>query len=510
MLSVAKLFQNHMVLQRNKPIRIWGTAQPFAAIKAGIGTQHAAVHADADGAWMLELPPQEAGTGNHLRIECGSEQLDLQDISIGEVWLAGGQSNMEFHMKFDRDYDAVLAAKRFPDIRFFDVPEIAYDGEEDDYDYSQFGIWRKATPEDLAYFSAVAYYFADRIGKELNVPMGIIGCNWGGTTASSWMDPRYLENTEGSVWLQDYEENKPGDLAAYEAAFAANPSNNRVILLDDPGNIRTMRDGLSREEQAIIRKQILMMAGVRDLGDDTPPLMNYGPKSEQNPGTLYHHMVKTIAPYSLRGVIWYQGESDDRHPEVYATVFSQMIRCWRDLWHEELPFLFVQLAPFERWLHVSGKEFPLLRRQQEQVAKTVPGVWMTTSGDAGMQWDIHPKEKKPIGIRLALLALGHVYGKKLLCDAPQFLRAERTGEDLCLHFAHGDGLSLGGHLAEAMELLDKEGNPITVYKAMTDKGTVILQGCAGAAAVRYAQTPFYRAQIFNAARIPAGPFEANI
>lgn len=138
------------------------------------------------------------------------------------------------------------------------------------------------------------------------------------------------------------------------------------------------------------------MAGVADLGEDAPPLMNYGPKSEQNPGALYHHMLKGVAPFSVRGVIWYQGESDDRHPEVYATVFSQMIRCWRDLWGEELPFLFVQLAPFEKWLFTSGREYPLLRQQQELVSKTVPGVWMTTSGDAGMQWDIHPKEKKPI------------------------------------------------------------------------------------------------------------------
>ncbi|HCI72940.1 MAG TPA: 9-O-acetylesterase [Lachnospiraceae bacterium] len=510
MLSVAKVFQNHMVLQRNKPIRIWGISQPFAEVKAGIGTDQAAIRADADGTWMLELPPQEASAGNRLRIESDDEQLDLQDISIGEVWLAGGQSNMEFHMKFDRDFDAVRASGHFQDIRFFDVPEIAYDGEEDDYDYAQFGIWRKATPEDLAYFSAVAYYFADQIGKELNVPIGIIGCNWGGTTASSWMDPRYLENTEGSIWLQDYEENKPTDLAAYEAGFAANPSNNRVILLEDPANIKTMRDGLSREEQAPIRKQILAMAGVEDLGEDTPPLMNYGPKSEQNPGALYHHMLKTIAPYSLRGVIWYQGESDDRHPKVYATVFSQMIRCWRDLWHEELPFLFVQLAPFEQWLHVCGREYPLLRRQQELVSKTVPGVWMTTSGDAGMRWDIHPKEKRPIGLRLALLALGHIYGKDLLCDAPEFLRAEKIGKDLCLRFAHGDGLYLGDNLKEALELLNQEGNPVASIEAVSDKDTLILRGCSNAATIRYAQMPFYRAQIFNAAGIPAKPFEAFV
>ena len=510
MLSVAKVFQEHMVLQRSKPIRIWGTADPNTRVMAALDSERVSVYADADGSWMLELPPRDAGFGCVLHIESGSEQIELTDIAIGEVWLAGGQSNMEFHMKFDRGYAAVLAAANFRDIRFFDVPEIAYDGEEDDFDYSQFGFWRKATPEDLAYFSAVAYYFADRIGEDLDVPIGMIGCNWGGTMASAWTDPTYLENTEGDVWLREYEENKPLDLSAYEAGFAANPNNNRVILLDDPMNIRTMRDGLSREEQAAFVEQIMAMAGVADLGEDAPPLMNYGPKSEQNPGTLYHHMLKTVAPYSLRGVIWYQGESDDRHPEVYATVFSQMIRSWRDLWHEELPFLFVQLAPFDKWLFASGKTYPTLRRQQELVSKTVPGVWMTTSGDAGMRWDIHPKEKKPIGQRLALLALGHVYGRDLLCDAPELLRAEKRNGDILLRFAHAEGLYLNGELFDTLELLDKDDRPVKADEAALDGDTVILRGCGSAAAIRYAQTPFFTSKLFNAAGIPAKPFEINV
>lgn len=506
MLSVAKVFQNHMILQRSKPIRIWGTAEPNTRVTAVLDAASVSVCADADGSWMLELPPQEAGVGSVLRIKSGSEQIELTDIAIGEVWLAGGQSNMEFHMKFDRDYDAVLSAGKFRDIRFFDVPEIAYDGEEKDFDYSRFGLWRRATPEDLGYFSAVGWYFADRIGEELDVPVGIIGCNWGGTMASAWTDPAYLKNTEGDVWLKEYEDNLPRDLNAYEAGFRANPNNNRTIMLDDPMNIKTMRDGLSWEEQAAFAQQILTMAGAKDADE----LVNYGPKSEQNPGALYHHMLKTVAPYSLRGVIWYQGESDDRHPEVYATVFSQMIRCWRDLWGEELPFLFVQLAPFEKWLIASGKAFPTLRRQQEQVSKTVPNTWMATSGDAGMQWDIHPKCKKPIGQRLALLALGHVYGKDLLCDAPELLRAEKRNGDILLRFAHAEGLYLNGELFDTLELLDKDDRPVKADEAALDGDTLILRGCGSAVTVRYAQTPYFRARLFNAAGIPAKPFETSV
>lgn len=506
MLSVAKVFQNHMILQRSKPIRIWGTAEPNTRVTAVLDAERVSVCADADGSWMLELPPQEAGVGSVLQIKSGSEQIELTDIAIGEVWLAGGQSNMEFHMKFDRNYDAMLSAGKFRDIRFFDVPEIAYDGEEKDFDYSRFGLWRRATPEDLGYFSAVGWYFADRIGEELDVPVGIIGCNWGGTMASAWTDPAYLKNTEGDVWLREYEDNQPRDLNAYEAGFRANPNNNRTTMLEDPMNIKTMRDGLSREEQAAFAQQILAMAGVKDATE----LVNYGPKSEQNPGALYHHMLKTVAPYSLRGVIWYQGESDDRHPEVYATVFSQMIRCWRDLWGEELPFLFVQLAPFEKWLIASGKTYPLLRRQQEQVSKTVPNTWMTTSGDAGMQWDIHPKEKKPIGQRLALLALGHVYGRDLLCDAPELLRTEKRDGDLFLHFAHAEGLYLDGDLFETLELLGADGKRVAASGAVLDGDSLILRSCGSAVTIRYARTPFFTAKLFNAAGIPAKPFETNV
>ncbi len=509
MLSAAKVFQDNMVLQRQKPICLWGQAAPGARVEASLGGDTAAACADGSGVWRMALPPREAETELTLRLRSGGEQLAFRHVAVGEVWLSGGQSNMEFHMKFDRDFDAAVASQ-LRDVRFYDVPEIAYDGEEEDFDYSQFGFWRRATAADLPWFSAVGYYFADAVGAALDVPVGIVGCNWGGTMASAWTDPRYLENTEGDVWLREYEENLPRDMAAYEMAFAANPNNNRVTLLDDPMNVKIMRDGLSREEQAAFTEQIRAMAGVESLGEEAPPLMNYGPKSEQNPGTLYDHMLKTVAPYSLRGVIWYQGESDERHPEVYATVFSRMIQCWRDLWQEELPFLFVQLAPFEEWLFCTGRAFPLLRRQQELVSKTVSNVWMTASGDAGMQWDIHPKEKRPIGQRLALLALGHVYGKDLLCDAPSLLGAEKRDGALCLRFAHGAGLHLQGDLSAALTLLDGAGRTVAAGEAAVEGDTLLLRGCGDASTVSYAQTPFYRAAIFNGAGIPAIPFTITL
>ena len=154
---------------------------------------------------------------------------------------------------------------------------------------------------------------------------------------------------------------------------------------------------------------------------------------QNRPGGLYETMLKKVAPYTARGVIWYQGESDEFHPAEYGFVFGNMIKGWRALWNEELPFLFSQLAPFEAWLSGTGVAYPELRYQQDQVTKNVPQTYMASIGDAGMQYDIHPKHKRPVGERMAELALGHVYKQPELCkvpglfDAPEFAGAKREG-----------------------------------------------------------------------------------
>ncbi len=499
MLKPAMIFSNKMVLQREKDIPVWGTASPGAVVTVELDGSRVETAADPNGNWRAVLPPHEAGTGCQLRVTSGGEERFFQDVCVGEVWLAGGQSNMEYLLGFEKHIDEVLAGQMNPMIRFFDYPEVSYEGQLDDYNYCNNGFWRGCTKEDLPWFSAVGYYFAQNIQKSLNIPVGIIGCNWGGTPACAWMDTKYLTGNDGEVWVREFEDAvRDLDVAGYQKAFRANPGNDRTDQLHDPFGIQVVKIGLSREQQ------LKLMESMPAAPDPN------GPWYERRPGGLYETMLKKVHPYAVRGAIWYQGESDDTHPEEYATVFSQMIRCWRDLWQEDLPFLFVQLAPFRNWLACSGLAYPRVRASQERVSKTVPNTWMASIGDAGMEWDIHPKDKLPVGERLALLARGHVYGQDILCDAPEFLSAEKANGRVAICFSHGEGLHIAGDALHAMVGVNGAGKCREISAGEIQDGKLILHGCDDIVTLQYAWTDYCEVNLYNAAGIPAKPFEVKL
>ena len=499
MLKTAKMFSDHMVLQRNKPIPVWGEAAPGAPVTVELDGSRVQAQANENGHWLAYLPEREAGVGLCLQVRNGQEQQTFHDVCVGEVWLAGGQSNMEYLLGFEKHIDEVLAGKMNPEIRFFNYPQVTYEGQLEDYNYCNDGFWRCCTKAALPYFSAVGYYFALDVQKALDVPVGIIGCNWGGTPACAWMDNRYLEDTDGAVWLREYEEaTRDLDLEAYQAAFRANPNNDRTHMLENPFNIKVVKEGLTRQEQL----QLVSL-----IPQQPEP---YGPWYERRPGGLYETMLKKVHPYAIKGVIWYQGESDDKHPEKYKTVFSRMIRCWRDLWQEELPFLFVQLAPFRQWLLCYGDQYPTVRESQQWVSKEVPNTWMASIGDAGMQWDIHPKDKLPVGHRLALLARGHVYGEPILCDAPELESAQKQGGQILLRFAHAAGLHKTCDALQAMVGIDASGESREITTARIENDTLILPDCEDICALAFARTGYYEVNLYNAAGIPAKPFEVEL
>lgn len=496
MLKTAMIFTDHMVLQRGKEIPVWGEAAPGTQVTVELDGRKVQTRTDECGNWIAYLPPHDAGSGYCLQVRSEQETIEFHDVCVGEVWLAGGQSNMEYFLGFEKHFEEVAAGQMNPMIRYFGCPQVSYEGQMADYDYCNDGFWRCCTVQDLPYFSAVGYYFACDVQAALGVPVGIIGCNWGGTPACAWMDPGYLEGTDGAIWLREYEDAvRDLDLQAYKASFRANPGNDRTRPLEAPHNIRIVKNGLTRQEQAQL---------VAAMGKLPEP---YGPWYERRPGGLYETMLKKVHPYAMKGVLWYQGESDDKHPEVYKTVFSQMIRCWRDLWQEELPFLFVQLAPFEQWLLCNGNSFPEVRKSQQWVSKTVKNTRMASAGDAGMEWDIHPKDKLPVGQRLALLARGHVYGEEVLCDAPELAYARKTGERIEISFDHGDGLHIAGDVLQAMVGIRASGESRVIKDAWIEDGKLILRGCEDLAVLQFAQTGYYEINLYNAAGIPALPFE---
>ena len=187
MLKIAHVFQSGMILQRQMPVHIWGCASPGEKIIVQIQGKHGQVRADESGQWQIILPALEKSFQETMTISGEMEQQELRDIGIGEVFIAGGQSNMEFWMRYEKHYSEALATCEDSWVRFYDVPKLSYDGKEKDFDYHNVGIWRKATKKDLEYFSAVGYYFEKKLHEDLDVPVGIIGCTWGGTRSLTWM-----------------------------------------------------------------------------------------------------------------------------------------------------------------------------------------------------------------------------------------------------------------------------------------------------------------------------------
>ncbi len=507
-LCLPMLFGDHMVLQRQKPIEIWGKAAPGIAVFALLYREERVLaegvgQADADGNWNLFLPAMEAARNLRLEITAGAEKQILEDVVIGEVWIAGGQSNMEYFLQFDAERDSAFARPEIPDIRFWDHPEISYEGQLDDYDYSEFGIWRLCRKEDLPWYSAVGYWFAEKLQGALDIPVGIVGCNWGGTRAACWIDRNRLTGTPGEVWLQDYEKGIEGlDPEAYKKAYLSVRTN----IEDHPlqGDTTILYPGFSREFQ---------LKAMSIWAKFPSPYGNViGPVHPWRPCGVYETMLLHVAPYTCRGVLWYQGESDDTHAEIYDEMLSLLIANWRDLWHDEIPFLMVQLAPFRAWLDDQGDAYPVLRERQVWAAERIPRVWLASSGDAGMEWDIHPKHKRPIGQRLALLALGHIYGQNILCDAPEFAGAQWADGTLTISFRHGEGLYLqtpeGKRATEgAVNALEVDGAPISGQIA-GDKLQIKL--AEKPRHIAFAWTGYYQVNLYNAAGIPAKPFQTDL
>lgn len=516
MLYVSPVFGHHMVLQRQKPINIWGNASPGASIHIQLGQHRIQSHSASvstrvltahDGHWRATLPPLEAGYDFRLTIDDGQQTLSFDDIAIGEVWLASGQSNMKYQVHFDHHKADILSQPDHPHIRCFLVPQISIAEMEYQFDYRDYNFWRRCNQQELPHFSSVAYYFARHLEQELNIPIGIIGCYWGGTPACAWLARHYLPGTAGEIWLTDYEARLNGlDLDQDKRHYLNDPNNDTSQPLKNQDGLtgKIMYPGLTESEQAILLSE-------KQAVTTRPDYVVGGPHHHCRPGGLYDMMLSRIAPYTLRGVIWYQGESDAPHPQAYYAVFSQLIQCWRDRWQDPLPFLFVQLAPFDRWLDLNGHAFPQIRQQQQQIAQHIPGTWMASSSDAGMETDIHPKIKRPIGQRLALLALSHIYGQSIQSQAPMFKQIDRHPHHLTICFDNADGLYLEGGEIHALAIEDEQGNPVPYQDVRIDQNALIVSGhFPSKVRIKFAMTPYYQVNLYNLSHIPALPFEISV
>lgn len=432
----------YMVLQRDRPVRISGTASPGREVTVVFGAQRKRARVGSEGTWELTLDPMRAeATGRTLTAACGPDTLRLPQVVVGEVWLAGGQSNMTFRASSLRPADhAALQALATPLVRCYNVAQVVRGGkllEEED------APWTVFTPDAIEKWSAVATLFAAELSDCIGVPVGIVHCSHGASTVESWIAPDYL--------------------AAHPAAVAA---------------------CLPPRPQTDVMHRLT------------------------NPSQLYGAMLRRVVGYPLRGVIWYQGESNAARPDRYHVAFAALIDCWRELWRDpELPFVFAQLSSYGRRDDRGNTTWAVLREAQRRVSRTVPGTAMAVTCDAGEVGDIHPKDKRTVAHRLALAARGMVYGESVQSQGPLLHRVRRRGARVVLSFRNtGRGLLLRKPASE-FEVCGADG----VYgpaSARVRRRRIVLRPDSSVRpqAVRYAWHNAATLSVYNSDGLPLSPF----
>lgn len=456
--GLAEIFQDGMLLQRDKKIVLWGDAKPDTTVtvvlrREGQGTVSTDCPAntnpvacgestaDENGKFRVTLPPREAGEGYQLHVTFGSApgaSIRLDHIGFGDIWLAGGQSNMEFFLKYDKDWENTKKLPRNPHIRMYNVPQRAFEGHTS-HNKTGCGYWFDNSDPAVETFSAPAYSFARHIQTAIGVPVGIIGCNWGGSTASAWVEEEALAAPPLDRYLKEYREavaDIPSEKLTADSLAAWSFEDSAKHYAD----FEPLLYGRDRDWQLNYMK---IHAG--------EPVVPMGPWNFNRPAGLYHTMLSGLIPFSVKGVLWYQGESDagDR-AFMYDRLLTALIENWRREWNDDFPFLIVQLAPFGQWLDCDSQGYTTVREKQAAVSANVPDVYMATIMDLGSYYDIHPKEKMEVGRRLALLARGHVYGEKdLLCDPPEAVSAAWINDSqIGVTFRYGDGLHTDGKTSD--------------------------------------------------------------
>lgn len=494
--KVAAIFSNSMVLQRQKPILVFGEAEnDKSVIVSMLGKK--AITTAKDGKWCVKLPPFEAQEDVAMTVECDGEVKTFTDIAIGEVWLAGGQSNMELELQNSKNGREVLASVKDVNVRFYYTQKKPVMDEQFFKDEAN-TAWSRFSPNTAACWSAVGYYFAKMLSEKLSCTVGIVGCNWGGTTASNWVSEETLaSDSDLSSYLADFEKAKAGksdeqlidELAEYRIFCAEWDKKVAKCYQEDPK--------MSWDEVQ------------RRCGQCQYP-GPLGPTHEFRPNGLYHTMIKRVCPYTMRGFLYYQGESDDHKPAMYAKLLTALIRNWRTDWGDmDMPFEIVQLPMFKNEADPDWKHWAKIREQQERVYRTVKNTQLAVILDCGEFNNIHPIEKEPVGERLCRLALEHTYSMRCNADAPMLDYSYTEGNKLYAVLKNCKNITLQGEQSD-FEIAgeDKQFVPCSVELS----GNKVIFSADGIENPRYARYAFVNWGIpclYGDNSLPCAPFRTS-
>ena len=403
-LSVPHFFSDHMVLQRERAAAIWGKADPGAEVTVSFKGKPATAKAAADGKWRAQIETGAAdATGAALTISAGADKIEIKDVLVGEVWFASGQSNMYYTMNRSPEYEGLIAESNHPALRMFNAPLVTAAENQDDIE----GAWQASTPETVPGFSAVAFFFARKLHLDLGIPIGVIKSAWGGKPVETFTSREALNTLPGTKALVDamLKEEAGYDQAKADAAYATKLEQWKATMAAAKGKSAEERKRLPKKPDAPKR-----------------PLLTEG-----KPGVLYASMIHPFAGYTLRGAIWYQGEGNAKAGAVpYDQTLPLMINDWRKRWNDDISFYYAQLAGYRAPSTEPGTPDPwaLLQDRMRLVLGTTPKTGMAIINDVGEADDIHPKNKKDPGERLARWALAKDYGINIIYSGPLFKSSE--------------------------------------------------------------------------------------
>lgn len=501
--TLPSVIGSHMVLQRDKPLPIWGWAEPGEAVTVTLADGKAAAKADAQGNWRAVLPAMAAG-GPHAMTVSGKNTIELTDILVGEVWVCSGQSNMEWGIGAVMNGQKEIAEANYPKIRLFHVIEHRASGLPEPHINA---TWRVCSPQTISQyghkgFSAVGYFFGRELHKELDVPVGLIDTSWGGTLVEPWTP---LVGFESVPQLQGIARAVQQADREYEQAV--------------PKTVAAIEAWLPGAKKALTEHQRV----------PAPPAWPvHGMSSHVKPTALYNGMVYAIVPFAVRGAIWYQGESNRGDGMMYFEKMKALINGWRTVWghptggrrirspavrapQDGFPFLFVQLAPFR----YQGDVYALPMIWEAQTAAlSIPNTGMAVITDlVDNIADIHPTLKQGVGKRLALWALARTYGRKGLVYSGPLCKAMKVeGNAIRISFDH-----VGGGLAS------RDGKPLTHFEiagadkkfvkaqAKIDGETIVVSSdqVVEPVAVRFGWHQEAMPNLMNKEGLPASPFRTD-
>ena len=480
-LSLAPQFTDHAVLQRDKPVPVWGEAQAGGEVVVTFAGQTCRASASASGRWQITLTPMSASAkAQPLTATCGAEKIVREDVVIGEVWLCSGQSNMEWPLNLARG-GTEAGKQTFPWLRQLHIAKRPADAPAESVSCP--AGWVVFSPDTFGDFTAVGFFFAQTLHARLGVPIGVVNASWGGTPQESWSSRETLQRS--LAWLE-FERTWSQALKEFDQKQREYPELDRLWRAADEESRRTGQPN--------------------PLPWPHPPV---GPGTAYAPGALFNGMISPFAPYALRGVLWYQGESNIGHPREFADLFPALVGDWRRLWSEPaLPFFYVQIPNYADH-DPAGTAWAELREAQRS-ALTLPGTGMIVAIDLGEAGNIHPTDKRPVGDRLAKLAAARCYGLSEEWSGPVVRRVARDGSALVLEFDHATGLELRGD-ASGFSVAGADGKFATA--AATLQGQKILLTAPAVTrpiSVRYAWANQPAVSLYNAAGLPAAPFQLSL